>query len=346
MASGFLAGATGGATVAIVIKAVDEFSGVMKGINGKMMALGTAVTAAGALGVKALGGLAFEAGKATGRIDAFNNMFGVRAPRALQELRDATRGTVSDIDLMTQANQALLLGIDRDALPAMFKGALAASQATGRPVSDAINDITVGIGRQSKLILDNLGILVSAETANEAYALALGKTTAELTDFERKAAFTAATMEALLLNEEKIGEVQDTLALKTQRMGAEWTNLKQTLGETLIPVFEDLIEIIKPVIGFMKEHPELTKFAVSAAFIASALALIVGPILIIKAALPVLIGGFTALSTAILPFTLVLGAVLAIALAIFGTIQLIIKLLNFIPGINIPTATLGDIGKG
>ena len=64
----------------------------------------------------------------------------------LERLKEATRGTVSEIQLMTQANQALLLGIDPEALPTMFEGALSAAQATGRPVSSAIADITTGIG--------------------------------------------------------------------------------------------------------------------------------------------------------------------------------------------------------
>lgn len=346
MVNSLIGGIAGGATVAIVIKAVDEFSSVFSKVDTKMAAVGTAITAVGVAGAVALGNLAFEAGKATGRIDAFNNMMGSEAPRALQELRDATKGTVSDIDIMTQANQALLLGIDPTALPSMFKGAFAAAQATGRPVANAIADITLGIGRQSRMMLDNLGIIVKQDEANEAYALTLGKLASELTEAERKTAFINATMDALAKNEERIGTIQDSLSISTQQMGAEWDNVKQSLGESLLPIMQRLLEIIKPIISYFSEHKEVATFALAIAGVATGLSLIIGPFLIIKAGLPALIAGFSALGATLLPFSLLMAGILGIALAVFGVLQMIIRLLNLIPGINIPTAEFSDIGKG
>lgn len=251
MVGGFLSGAAGGATVAIIVKAVDQFSNTFgkaqKGMNnfsktGKAMtgAL-TTVAVAGAGAAVAVGKLALDAGEGVAIGNSFNNMFGEEAPKALDTLREATRGTVNDIDLMKQANQALLLGIDPEALPAMFEGALAASQATGRPVADAITDITTGIGRQSRLILDNLGIIVKSGEANDAYAKSLGKTTSELTDAEKKTAFMNATMEALIDNQEKVGEIHDTTAIKTQQLGAEFDNAKQKIGEAFGPAVQEIL---------------------------------------------------------------------------------------------------------
>ena len=53
----------------------------------------------------------------------------------LKRLTVATKGTVSQLDLMKQANQAMLLGIDQDALPAMFEGAAIIAQASGDDIT-------------------------------------------------------------------------------------------------------------------------------------------------------------------------------------------------------------------
>ena len=52
-----LAGAAGGATVAIIIKAIDEFSGTFSKAEKMSLALGTAITAVGIAGAFAVGGL-------------------------------------------------------------------------------------------------------------------------------------------------------------------------------------------------------------------------------------------------------------------------------------------------
>lgn len=254
---GFGGGVAGGATVAIIIKATDEFSntfdkaqkslsGFEKAGVGATAALG-GVAAGGIAAIGIVADLAIESGKSVGIQNSFNRMFGDEAPAALDELKAATKGTVSDIDIMTAANQALLLGIDKDALPEMFKGAMASAQATGRPVKDAISDITLGIGRQSRMILDNLGIIVDADNANQTYAESLGKTTEELTDAERKTAFMNATMQALKDNVQKVGEVQDNASLAAQRSAAALDNFKDKVGQAFGPGVTAAIEALTPI---------------------------------------------------------------------------------------------------
>ena len=91
--------------------------------------------------------------------DSLAKSVGKASDSMLKDLSKATMGAVSDMDLMQAANQAMLLGIDPDALPQMFEGAASVASATGSTINQAITDITTGIGRQSKLILDNLGII-------------------------------------------------------------------------------------------------------------------------------------------------------------------------------------------
>lgn len=245
--------------VNIIITAVDKFSdtfnkasekmsglkgalgGVGSTIKGVGVGLGIVTAAATGAGV-AVNSLVGASGKADAIRQSFMNMAGPmeKAPALLEKLKEATKGTVSEMELMQSANQAMLLGIDQNMLPEMFSGALAAAQATGRPVSSAIEDITTGIGRQSKLILDNLGIMVKQEEAEEKYAESIGKTTAELTDQEKKMAFMNATMDALRANQAKIGDIGESAAIKQQKLTAQFDNMKIAIGTALTPAFEGL----------------------------------------------------------------------------------------------------------
>tara|TARA_R100001530_G_scaffold115583_2_gene82542 strand:+ start:1880 stop:4048 length:2169 start_codon:yes stop_codon:yes gene_type:complete len=114
----------------------------------------------------------------------------------IDEARTQVKGFISDQQLLVAANKAATfeLGLSEKQFAALSKGAVVASKKIGGDVPKAIDDLITGMSRQSKMILDNLGILVSVEKANEAYAKSLGKTAKELTDVERKQAFTNAAI--------------------------------------------------------------------------------------------------------------------------------------------------------
>lgn len=269
----------------------------LSSLTPQLRAAGAAMTAVGGAAAYSIAKLAQGAGQAAGIESAFNRFFGTTAPAALKTLQEATRNTVSEVDLMKQANQALLLGIDPNALPEMFKGAFAAASATGRPVADAINDITVGIGRQSKLILDNLGIIVNAEAANEKMARSLGKTSAALTDNERKIAFTNATMDALRKNAERIGEVNDNAAISMQRAGASMANAFRNLGDSFAPAVSAIAEKVQQIAdAFNRLSPETRKLIGQIILLGTAFSLIGGVSLLAISSIGSVITTLTALT--------------------------------------------------
>ena len=297
--------ATATSTLEIVLQARDEASAKIRNISSSLQQhsaqlkkTGFAMTAAGTAGAFAIIKLTGAAGKATGIQSAFTSFFGEAGPKALEEMRKATRGSVSEVDLMTAANQAMLLGIDPEALPEMFKGAFAAASATGRPVAAAINDITTGIGRQSKLILDNLGIIVNAGAANEKYAESLGKATSELTEQEKKAAFTAATMEALRINTERIGVVTDNAAIAAQRLRAGFTNASIAIGTAMAPAVIFIADKLGGLVKiFTNLSPATKKIIGGIVLLTTGFLLIAGPILLFLGFLPGIIAGFGLIAT-------------------------------------------------
>ena len=74
------------------------------------------------------------------------------------------------------------------------------------------NPFVTGVGRQSKLMLDNIGVIVKAEEAYTAYAAKLGLAADELTDVQKKLAFAEAAFEAIDISAEGLSEGTKTLS--------------------------------------------------------------------------------------------------------------------------------------
>jgi len=205
--------------------------------------------AIGAFSVREIGRFAKESVQANSRVKTMERAFlnlgksvGVN-DKSLGKLRGALNGTVKDTDLLRQANNAMLLGIvdSDDQMAELFDNAQRLSQALGKDALYGIESLTTGIGRQSRLMLDNLGIIVKAEDAYDAYAEALGKNTSELTDNERKQAFIQATMESVREKVAQLGpEVLDLNQL-FEAGSVATENLKQVIGEKLEPVFKKML---------------------------------------------------------------------------------------------------------
>ena len=159
-------------------------------------------------------------------------------PEFLNKLREATNGTVDDMDLMQQANNAMMLGIvqSEDEMAKLFDTAQRLGKALGRDTVSSIESLVTGMGRQSRLMLDNLGIIVKSEEAYEAFATANNTTASALTDSEKKIAFNIEAMDQAASIVEKLGiehlSTTDHIAalqVGTARLGRE-------LGLILAPV--------------------------------------------------------------------------------------------------------------
>lgn len=178
------------------------------------------------------------AGKLEGVETAFNSMrkeagFSINT---FSKLDKALDGTADKFTIMQQANQAMLLGIadSDDQMADLFDMAQRLAEAVGKDATFGIESFVTGIGRQSREMLDNLGLMVSAEEANKRYADALNISASALTDQQRKQAFTNLAIEKATNLVSTFGEETDTSERKMQRFSTSVTNLKLALGEALI----------------------------------------------------------------------------------------------------------------
>ena len=185
---------------------------------------------------QALGRMAEAGGKALTVQAAFNRIAG-DGTLALKQLRRATAGLVTDTELMTQANMALTLGSANNTqqFAELAKTAQQLGRALGLDTAFALNSLNVGIARQSRLVLDNLGLIVSVTQANKNYAASIGKTVAELTDAEKKEAFR---LEAMTQAGRKLAE----LGPMTMNAGDQFRTLATELTNTFDALKKGLAE--------------------------------------------------------------------------------------------------------
>jgi hypothetical protein len=240
-------------------KASDVLAKVKKDISGLDDAAGKASGGLGAMG-KALGVagiVAFGAkiAQVTSEIaqlgaqslalkSSFDQVQGgaANATAILESLRSASRGMISDYDLMLSANKAALLGVADTAeeMSGLLQIAATRGRAMGISSTQAFNDIVTGLGRMSPLILDNLGITVDLEATTAKYAATLGKSAAALTDAERKQALVNAVMESSAsLMEGANASAQNLAGSGFAQLNTAWGNFKTAIGESLAPYFDD-----------------------------------------------------------------------------------------------------------
>lgn len=153
-------------------------------------------------------------------MDNLASGFGTNSKSIIKDLRQVTNQAVSTQELLLKANQGLALGLKPDEIVEFGKIATATAKAMGKDVGQQFESITVGVARQSRLWLDNLGIIVDVEQANIQYAATLGKTVKKLTDLERRQAFANEAIRKGQDLIKRIGTDGDTAAVNFAQMTA------------------------------------------------------------------------------------------------------------------------------
>ena len=197
-----------------------------------------------ALGVRQIASFVASAGKVQSMENAFNTLTNStgNASEFLTKLKTATNDTMDEFSLFQQANNAMVLGITKnsDEMSEMFDVAQRLGRALGKDTASSVESLITGIGRQSRLMLDNIGIVVKSEDAYRMYADKLGTTSDKLTDAQRKQAFLEATMESARNKVSQLGDETDTTQDKFDRLSASASNLAVAVGDKLSPLFSSL----------------------------------------------------------------------------------------------------------
>ena len=191
------------------------------------------------LGIRQVAKFAVQSAKVESMNRAFNTLSGGTEDSsiAFEKLREATDGTMSEFDLFQQANNAMILGVSKnsDEMAEMFDIAQRLGRALGRDTASSVESLVTGIGRQSRLMLDNIGIIVKSDEAYESYAKTLGVNVEQLTDAEKKQAFLNATMESARAKVKTLGDETFTSQDVYDQLSSATTNLATATGNLLAP---------------------------------------------------------------------------------------------------------------
>ena len=199
---------------------------------------------------------AMDFGEAGAAVYQTSESFGIlmekvgATPGLLEKLRTASRGTVSDMQIMA-STATLLAGANgelatalADATPELMEIAKAANK-----LNPSLGDTTFlyeslakGIKRASPMILDNLGLIIKVGEANETYAKSVGKTVEQLTAEEQKIALLNETLRQGKVLMEQAGNSTESATDSFQQLDAAWTNLTNLQKQRLSPALSEVAE--------------------------------------------------------------------------------------------------------
>jgi hypothetical protein len=156
----------------------------------------------------------------------------------LSSLQTATRGMVSNYDLMLASNKAVLLGlpVTADSMQELAKTATVLGKAMGQDATKSFDDLITALGRTSPMILDNLGITVKLEEANAKYAASVGKSADSLTEAEKKTAFYLEAMNKARERTVQLGEQTKTLG---EIITTVWTKAGNIVSKAISVINEE-----------------------------------------------------------------------------------------------------------
>ena len=194
---------------------------------------GTRVTAAGHEGAK------IQAMEASLLRDA-------EAVKVLDEMMEQLHGTVSKKTALGMMNLARTMKIPMDMIPTMAATARASALTLGEDMDHMLHSMFLGTARESRLILDNLGIIISESEAHQKYAESVGKAVSTLTDAEKRIAFTR---ELLTKSTEIIAAAPAASALdEMDRSYAAIADSWDRMKVAIVPIAQGLMSMAESVI--------------------------------------------------------------------------------------------------
>ena len=143
-------------------------------------------------------------------------------PGLLDNLKEATHGTVSELELMKAAVKFDDFKLPVEQLGTLLAFAQKKAKDTGQSVDYMVDSIVTGLGRKSLMILDNLGL--SAAQIKE--------------KMKESGDMTKAVAEIIKEQMAEAGEYVETASDRAAKAAADASNEMMKLGEKAIPVAE------------------------------------------------------------------------------------------------------------
>ena len=171
---------------------------------------------------------------------------GRNLPKVAKSLVDITDAAISTKEAMTAVALGTSAGFSTKQMEGLTKVAKGASLALGRDMADAMSRLTRGAAKLEPEILDELGIMVRLDDATKNYAQSLNKNVNELTQFERRMAFTNAIIEQ---GTQKFGAIAEAIDANP------YDKLSATFDDLLVNVLKVVNVGLKPLVSILSASP-------------------------------------------------------------------------------------------
>ena len=238
---------------------ITEVAKAGKDYRNVFLGLGAGLGVGGALGFGYLKEGTEDLAQYNDAMVTFRKNLGKNTDGMLSDLKQASNGVISETELIQKANLAMLLGIREDALVPMTKMARAAARQLGGDVNYFYESLMVGTARQSKLWLDNLGIIIDIDEANKKYAQTLGISANKLTTEQEKIAFVNEVLKHQDDLLKRVDFSQESLAEELQASAVTWAELKREMAQGALPVISAVVKSTNTLLGVLRALPEPAK---------------------------------------------------------------------------------------
>ena len=172
------------------------------------------------------------------------------------KLKEITDNAISAEQAMRTTAVGVSAGFSQQQMEGLAKVAKGAALALGRDMGDAMDRLTRGAAKLEPEILDELGIMVRLDDAVNNYAIAHNKATSELTQFERRMAFTNAIISDGISKYSALSESLDPSA---------YSQLSATFSDLTKSFVGGINSFFGPLLRFLAETP-VALGALAAAF--------------------------------------------------------------------------------
>jgi hypothetical protein len=236
-----------------VLDDISSFSTQGKKLSQALIGIGAAGTGSIIMFTK----FAKEAAKAQDIQQQFNKVVGIQGVKVLEDMQEATLGTIDKFELMSVATETMLKGLDVNMLPVLSDYAMRIKDAgiTTASTTDIINSITQALitGRTAQLA--SLGIIIDTTKAYDEYKKKIGMVEGELTDLQKKQALQPVLLAEIASKMNSLAAPTIDTADKLDILNVKFTELKLEIGSLVAEPLNEMIDTLSSLINKIDNMP-------------------------------------------------------------------------------------------
>jgi len=173
---------------------------------------------------------------------AFSSATGVGMRTLTSDLQAASGAMLTFKEAATGASFGVASGLSAMQITDFAEGAKNLSLILGRDVTDSFNRLIRGVAKAEPELLDELGITLRLEDAQQRYATSLGKTANQLSNFEKKQAIAVNVQQQLDEKINSAAEGAEVQANAIAKLGVAFDSLLKPINSFISAVAEPTAE--------------------------------------------------------------------------------------------------------